>query len=188
MQRSIVKFVMLVLAVFITGSSIAQTVIAGQQITYKVQTTETYVDSNHPTIAMSFASPSAGQDVTAVTNSDLYVRLSLAIWNYGHYHNIGYLAASITSGSVPAGTVLQLVSAPCTTTNSGGSLGTPTGPITLSTVQQKLVTGMGNCYTGTGNMDGYQMTFTLVPSGGNFGQLVAGTYNVSVTFDLNVNQ
>lgn len=188
MKKYGLKSVILGITLLIACSSTAQTIIAGEDITGKVQTTEEYVDSNHPAITLSFATPGTGEAVASVSNSDLFVRLSLAIWNYGHYHDIGYLAANLTSGSVPPGTVLTLVSAPCTTTNSGGDLGTPSAPITLSTTEQKIVTGMGDCYTGTGDLDGYQMTFTLEPSAGNFGQIVAGTYSVTVTFTLNVNQ
>lgn len=190
MKKNALKFILFGMAFFIAGSSLAQTVIAGQQITGNVSVNTAYMDSNNPTITLTFSTPvQAGDPVAAVSNSDLFVRLSVAIWNYGHYHNIGYLAAAITSGSVPPGTVLTLVSAPCTTTNSGGALGTPTAPITLSTTYQPIVTTMGNCYTGTGDMDGYQMTFTLEPSTTSYGQIVAGsTYSVSVTFEMFFNQ
>lgn len=185
MGKYALKYFVLGLALFVSGNTMAQ--IAGEELS-KTNQTEAYVDSNHPTISLSFATPFAGEAIVPVQNSDLFVRLSLSIWNYGHFHDIGYLAAALTSGSLPAGTNLTLVSAPCTTTNSGGDLGTTLGVITLSTTQQEVVNQMGNCWTGTSDTDGYQMTFTAQPISGSFSQLVAGTYNVTVTFTLLVNQ
>jgi len=92
----------------------------------------------------------------------------------------------ISSGTVPAGTELTLVSAASTTTNSGGGLGTPNStPIVLSTIAQNLVTRIRSCYTGTGYNDGYQMTFTWGPNPAtNYSILESDTYNIIVVFTL----
>lgn len=163
-------------------------VIAGESITGSVTANEAYLDSNHPTITLTVSPSVAGEPVSFESNSDYFLRMSVAIWNFGHYHDIGHLDAAITGGSLPPGTVLKLVSAPCTTTNSGGSLGIPTAPITLSTLYQPIVTSIGNCYTGTGDLDGYQMTFTLEQDSGNYSQIVAGNYSVTIIFSMFFNE
>ncbi|MFA5418351.1 MAG: hypothetical protein WC341_07825, partial [Bacteroidales bacterium] len=89
--------------------------------------------------------------------------------------------------TVPAGTQLTLVSANCTTTNSGGALGTAiTTPIILSSVDQFIVRYIASCYTGTGYNDGYHMTFNWSPLNltTNYSQIAAATYNITVVFTL----
>lgn len=145
-----------------------------------------YLDTNHPNISLTFSTPLVGEPVTTVSNSDTYIKISYYIgyfWRRWYPNGFGQITAAITSGSVPPGTTLTLVSAPCTTTNSAGDLGDPSPPITLTTSNQNIVTGIGTCYTGTGIDDGYQLTFTLKPT--NYAQIVAGTYNVTVTLTLN---
>lgn len=169
---------------FITCDLMAQSVIVGEPITSG--TYVEYIDSNHPAISMSLNSPSAGIPLQPASNSDLFLRVSYYINNGQHWgRNNSTIQVSISSGSVPPGTILTATIAPCTSINSGGALGnTVSYPVTLSTTNQSLVTNMGNCYTGTGNMDGYQITFALQPPT-NYGQIVAGTYSVTVMFTAN---
>ncbi|MBE0650986.1 MAG: hypothetical protein IH595_09100 [Bacteroidales bacterium] len=189
MKKAGLKFIMLGIVLFISNGVWGQT-LAGDQIpsTDTKQGNVLLIDSNHPSFSLSFVTPIAGEAVAPVSNSDLWIILSVGIQNFGHFHNIGYLSAAITSGAVPPGTVLTLVSAPCVTIDGAGTFGTPTAPITLSTTDQQIVTSIGNCYTGTSTGDGYQMTFTLQPDAGNYSQIVAGTYNITVTITLAVNQ
>lgn len=171
------------MTLLIASKMSAQTIVVGSSITSSYSVA--YIDSNQPTISWSLDTPSAGMPFQNVSNSDLFLRTSVYEGSWGGWgwgHNRGYITAAISSGSVPSGTTLTAVSAPCTTTNSGGSLGSPTGVLTLTTSSQRIVTGIGTSYTGTGDTDGYQITFALTPS--DYSQLVAGTYNVSVIFTI----
>jgi len=140
------------------------------------------IETNYAPVVLTFATPAAGAPITSVLNSDLFVKVSSIVPGTTHRE----ITARISSGSVPAGTVLTLVSAPCTTTNSGGGLGTPGAtPIILSAVDQELVDLITTCYTGTGYNDGYQMTFTWEPDNpANYSQIESINTNIIVVFTI----
>lgn len=160
----------------------AQTWVAGQNVTLNVNDYALIATNNAP-VSMSLTSTTAGAAVTQVTNSSLYVKISSIVPG----NTRRKITARISSGSVPSATTLTMLPAACTTTNSGGVLGTPiTSPITLTSVDQQIVSQIGTCYTGSGSADGYRMTFTwsvLNPSTA-YQQLASGNYNVTVVFTL----
>lgn len=183
MKKFVLKSIILGVSLFVTCNTIAQTVIVGEPVTSKYWWYSiAYIDSNHPVISLSLDTPSAGTPVQSTPNSDVFLKISVYEFTwYGNYR--GYISASISGGSLPPGTMLTAVSAPCTVTNSGGILGTPvTPPVSLTTSNQRIVNNIGTCYTGSGDTDGYQITFELKPS--NYGQIIAGTYNVTVMFTV----
>lgn len=138
------------------GKTAAQSYTPGEMITLNVSFYSLIATNNAP-VNMVLTSSSAGAPVTSVSNSDMYVKISSLVPGGTHRE----ITARIASGTVPAGTKLTLVSAPCTTTNSGGVLGTAfTTPILLDGVDKELVDLIGTCYTGTGNTDGYRLTYT----------------------------
>jgi hypothetical protein len=93
------------------------------------------------------------------------------------------ISAIIYNGTVPAGTVLKLVSAPCTTGNSEGTLGTIVStPITLNnTSSLTIIEGIGSCYTGTASADGYRLTYTWQPDLTNYYLINATSDATSIT-------
>lgn len=182
MEKWVLKFMMFAMVFLIAGHSMSQTIIVGDPINSSSSWFGVaYIDSNHPSVSLSLNTPSAGIPVQTVANSDLFLRTSVYQKFYSQWA-FGYIQAQISSGSVPPGTILTIASAPCTTTDSGGTLGNPTGIVTLSNSNQNIVSNISTSYTGTGNMDGYQITFALNPS--NYGQIVAGSYNVTVMFTV----
>lgn len=144
------------------------------------------IETNYAPVVLTFATPAAGAPITSVSNSDLFVKISSIVPGNTNRE----ITARISSGTVPAGTVITLVSAPCTTTNSGGELGTTVAtPITLSGIDQNLVIGIETCYTGTGYNDGYQMTFTWGPdSPANYSQIESINTNIIVVFTITAHE
>lgn len=150
---------LILIPVLFAGRTVAQSYTAGDIITLHVQDFS-LIDTNHAPVSLTLHTTVAGTPVSSVSNSDMFVKIS-SIVPGGTNREI---TARVGSGAVPQGTKLSLVAAPCTTANSGGSLGTvnPT-PIRLSSTDQNIVTGIGSCYTGTGYNDGYQLTYTWQP-------------------------
>lgn len=154
---------------------------AGEELTLSVND-YSLIETNYAPVSLNFASPQPGKPVAAVSNSDLYVKLSSIVPGGTHRK----MTVQMTSGSVPEGTVLTCIAAECTTTNSGGELGIPVDiPIILSGIDQDLVNQIGTCYTGTGNEDGYQITFTWRPDApANYHLLKASNTDITVVFTI----
>ncbi len=169
------------MSVLVTSQILAQAWTAGDNITLQVSEFA-LIETNHAPVSLTLISTTAGEAAPAVSNSDLFVKIS-SITPGGTDREI---TAMISSGTVPIGTTLSLVSANCTTANSGGDLGTAiVTPITLSGVDQNLVTLISTCYTGTGYNDGYQMTFTWGPDNlANYSSIGSGNASITVVFTL----
>ncbi len=182
MKKSGLIFIMLVGSLLLTTNAWTQDWTAGDNVTLTVQDF-CLIETNYAPVALTLITSTAGAAAASTSNSDLFVKIS-SIVPGGTNREI---TARISSGSVPTGTALTLVSAPCTTTNSGGILGTPVAtPITLSAIDQDLVIGIATCYTGTGYNDGYQMTYTWGPDSPstNYGLIESNTYNIIVVFTI----
>jgi len=96
------------------------------------------------------------------------------------------LSARITSGTVPTGTILQLV---VQTPNASfvGSPGTINSTVTLDNTDRTIVSNIATCYTGTGASDGYPLkfTFALDSSTSSYANLRATTgTSITVTLTL----
>lgn len=135
------------------------------------------IQSNNAPVVLTLSTPVGGNALMTVTNSDVILKLS----SLNPVSTSRQVTSKISSGSVPVGTILKVVSAPCTTTNSGGNLGTVTQAITLSTTDQNIITGIGSCYTGTGIDDGFKLTYTWAPTN------IAADYNLIKATSSNVN-
>ncbi|MFK5969355.1 MAG: hypothetical protein QM487_04440 [Candidatus Marithrix sp.] len=182
MNKVTLKYILICFILPMNLNICAQVWTAGDEITLNVSA-YALIATNSAPVTLNMISTVAGEAVGDVSNSDLFVKIS-SITPGGTDREI---TARISSGSIPAGTVLTLVSAPCTTTNSGGDLGTAlTTPITLSNIDQTLVVYISTCYTGTGYNDGYQMTFNWAPIDltTNYSLISSATYNITVVFTL----
>lgn len=160
----------------------AQTWVAGQNVTLNVNN-YALIATNNATVSMNMNTTVAGAAVSQVVNSNLYVKISSIVQG----NTKRKITARISSGTVPTATSLTLLPAACTTANSGGVRGTPiTTAITLNDVDQAVINGIGTCYTGTGNNDGYRMTFrwSVLNQSTDYDLLESGTYNVTVVFTL----
>ncbi len=66
--------------------------------------------------------------------------------------------------------------------SGGGTLGTPSSQVTLSTVPTTIISGIGGAYTGNGVGNGHQLTFSAVPN--NYTNLNASNNTVTVTYTI----
>lgn len=55
--------------------------------------------------------------------------------------------------------------------SGGGTLGTPSSQVTLTTTPATIISGIGGAFTGTGANNGHRLTITLTPN--NYGNLSA---------------
>ncbi len=72
-----------------------------------------------------------------------------------------YIDAQLDSESLPDGITL-MVEASAYEGAGAGDLGVPAGSVTLSTNAQTIVSGIGNSYTGDGEGNGHELTFSIV--------------------------
>jgi hypothetical protein len=182
MYKQALKYFVFTISIMASVHLTAQEPVAGSEITLQVSAYQ-LIETNHAPVILTMTNSTAGAPVDAVSNSDLFLRLS-SVTPGGTDSEV---TARISSGSIPAGTQLTLVSADCTTTNSGGALGTANlTPIVLSAIDQNLVDFIGTCYTGTGYNDGYQMTFEWSPIDltTNYSLITSASYNITITFTL----
>lgn len=182
MRSRILILVVIFISLIFSKNSLSQVWVAGDNVTLNVSE-YALIESNYAPVNLTLTTSTAGAAVTSVSNSDLFIKISSITPGATDRE----LSARISSGVVPVGTRLTLVSAACTTTNSGGDLGTTIGiPITLSTVDQLLANMISTCYTGNGYNDGYQMTFNwvLINPTTDYALLAADTYNITVVFTL----
>lgn len=79
------------------------------------------------------------------------------------------IEVAITSGPLPNGISLTVLASPYSGSGDG-TMGNPTGPVTLSNAPQAIINGIGSCYTGDGVNNGHNLIYTLNLAGG------AGSY------------
>lgn len=91
------------------------------------------------------------------------------------------ISASINQTIPGIDVKLQAASA----TGGGGTLGTPSSQITLSTVPTTIISGIGGAYTGNGIGSGHQLTFSLVPN--TYTNLNTSNNTVTVTYTITDN-
>lgn len=160
MNKSHFTILFILISVLFAGETVAQqNYTAGAEVTLHVPDF-CLIDTNHAPVNLTLSTIVAGAPVMTVSNSDMYVKISSSTPG-GTYRKI---TVRITSGTVSPGTRLTLVAALSTNANGSGARGTivPT-PIILNGIDQMLIHGIGSCYTGTGNTDGYHLTYTWGP-------------------------
>jgi len=120
-------------------------------------------------------------DFTTSTNSAIWMNVSSVVGSLTKTsRDVG---VAITSGAVPSGMLLKVVSAVYAGAGEG-TFGTPSAILTLSGTSQNIVSGFGTCYTQDGVSKGYNLTYSLVKntySAIKFdnGQTVTLTYTIS---------
>ena len=116
-------------------------------------------------------------DTSPISDSSTYVRYTSLV-REGETRTI---TAVISSGTLPSGCALRLEVVGLSTNCSAGAA--VPGGVYLSSSPQSLLTGIGNCATGTGSTDGVRIAYELVVENG--ANLVAGqTTTVVVSFIL----
>lgn len=157
MNKSKFALLLILISVLFSGETVAQTT-AGAQITVSVPN-NCLIDTNGALVNLTLSTLVAGAAVSAVSNSDMFVRVS-SLTPGGTYRKI---TVHITGGTVPQGTSLTLVAALSTNSNGAGVCGIVSPPIILNSIDQTIIHGIGSYYTGTGLTDGYRLTYTWGP-------------------------
>ena len=153
------QFIFILIFLFFSGRTIAQSYTAGDQIALHIQDF-CLIDTNHAPVALTLSASVAGTPVASVSNSDMYVKISSTVPG----NTSRKITVRVSGGTIPVATRLTLLAAQSVNLNGGGRLGTViTTPIVLSATDQDIVTGVGSCYTGTGYTDGYRLTYTWAP-------------------------
>lgn len=140
---------------------------------------ETSVAKN---FSATFAQPTpleAGEKVTVpANNTDLWLNYSSIIPTAVTGRTVKVKASALVPGvgiGVVAGTA---------TSGGKGTLGSPTAAVTLTTVDQSLITGIGSAYTATGASNGHQLTYSFTALDADYASLRAATTAVTVTYTL----
>jgi len=109
------------------------------------------------TITLNFTAPTeAGQALTApVANTTKWINYTSAIASGGLTRRI---TASINQVIPGVNIGIQAAAA---SGAGGGTLGTSSGLVTLSTTAATIITGIGGAYTGTGANNGHRLTISL---------------------------
>jgi hypothetical protein len=162
----------------------SQSYTAGDPVTLQIPSFSMIATNNAP-VSLSLTTNTAGSMLNSSSNSNVYVRITSIVPGATHRE----ITARIASGVVPTGTQLKLISAPSTTTNSGGNLGIPAStPVILDSTDKLLIDNIGTCYTGTGMNDGYRLTYTWEPNtqAGQYGLINSTTSDITITVVLTI--
>lgn len=112
-------------------------------------------------ITLSVDAPTeAGAPVSFANAVDSSVWLNYSSIIGSHTEATRAISARISSGSVPSGMKLVVV-ASNDAGNGDGKLGSSSGEVTLSSINQTVVSGIGSCYTGTGASNGRRLKYQL---------------------------
>jgi hypothetical protein len=121
-------------------------------------------------------------DFSTATDNSLWLNYT-SIVGGGEEPNTRNISAKISEGSLPGGIDLQLTVGGISTGNGTKGQSAANNKV-LSTSAQDVVTGIGTCYTESGNNNGHQLTYTLNMDNGNYQALTAGSFEVTVQYTI----
>ena len=95
----------------------------------------------------------------------------------------------VKASAVVPGVNIEVTAANASITgnNSAGTPGVGSKVATLSTADQDLITGIGSVYTGNGPNSGSNITYKLSTPNANYGNIVAATTNITITYTITNN-
>ena len=93
------------------------------------------------------------------------------------------------TGNLPSGVSIELIASPDAGKGKGETGSAKETKITLDGQGQDIITGIGNCYTGTGSGSGHKLTYSLQMSNEdvNYKKLTSGTFTTTVTYTITDN-
>ena len=123
-------------------------------------------------VSLSVEAPTeAGEavDFSNAKNEDVWINYSSIV---GKSETSRTVAAKISTNSVPDGMLLK-VTAVKDAGNGDGTMGTSAGEITLNATDQKVITGIGSCYTADGPGNGHKLQYSLEldPTAGSYAKI-----------------
>ena len=178
------KKIKLVLALFIAINMVGYTAVA-QTATNEISLGMPEVlllASNSAPVNLVLSPQSAGNAVSSsVSSSAARVLISSVVSGT----QTRTMSAKVTTGEVPAGTLLKL-EALAPNVNFVGTAGTLGAEVTLnSETDMQIISGIGTCYSGTSSDDGYGLKYTCgIPASPEDYALIRASGGVSVTVTL----
>lgn len=103
------------------------------------------------------AESGASPQIKRTTDQTLWLNYSSALANP---QNTRSIVAEITGGGLPEGISLN-VEASRHEGMGSGQLGQSAGKVSLSSHPRAIITNVGNCFTGDGENNGHQLTFSI---------------------------
>ncbi len=113
------------------------------------------IEPNTNNKSLGFEVSEAGDAITLITKRNKWLNYTSAIELGGSSRNI---SVSIDRTIQGVDIDLQVFSA---TGSGGGALGTTVGTITLTTLSQIIISGIGGAYTGDGSQNGHKLRYSL---------------------------
>lgn len=124
----------------------------------------------------------ASPQIKRTSDQALWLNYSSALVNP---QNTRTIVAEITGGALPEGVSLK-VEASRHEGNGGGQFGKSAGKVSLSSQPKTIITNVGNCYTGDGQNNGHQLTFSIEVS--NYSKIAAaGESSFTILYTLSDN-
>lgn len=98
------------------------------------------------------------------------------------------ISVNMTDSNLPEGVSIELTGGE-DNGQGKGTVGSPSeDAITLSTKSQNFITGIKNCYTGTGSKAGHQLTYTLtMDDDADYEELTSGDYSTTIVYTITEN-
>jgi len=124
------------------------------------------------TVSLSVEAPTeAGEavDFSNATDNNVWINYSSIV---GKSETSRVVAAKISENSVPDGMLLKVTAAK-DAGNGDGTMGVSAGEVTLSSTDQKVITGIGSSYTADGAGNGHNLEYALEldPTAGSYSKI-----------------
>jgi hypothetical protein len=167
------------MGIFTTNVMAQDTYEAGEAITYDLPAMRILdLEGTAPSLTL-VAPDEAGTAIADATSNSSWINYTSIIESLA----TNKVTVALT-GTVPAGTTLKVVAAAQAGTGDG-TFGSPTEAVTLSTTPADLITAIGSCYTGTGNTNGHQLTYTWSVDDADYASVVAASgTDITATYTI----
>ncbi len=184
MKKLGLLFTMVGAAFLLTTNVMAQdTGEAGEAVTYSLPAMK-ILDIEGTAPSLTFAAPAeAGTAVEPVTDNASWLNYTSVIAT----GTTNKVTCVLSGTAVPTSTVLKVTAAAHAGTGNG-TYGTTANQVTLSTSAVDVITGIGSCWTGDGNLNGHQLTYEWSITSSAYAALVtAGAADITATYTIIAN-
>jgi hypothetical protein len=180
MKKGLLYLGMMAVAMGFATSNVNAQEFDGESVTYDLSAMA-ILDLEGIAPTLTFAVPSeAGSAIEAVTSEASWINYT-SIIEEGTTNKVSVV---LSGTAVPTGTTLQVVAAAHAGTGDG-TYGTPTTVVTLSQIAQDVITAVGSAYTGTGDANGHQLTYTWSVDADAYATVVAAAAaDITATYTI----
>ena len=135
-----------------------------------------------PPVSLSLTAPTeAGSPMLlTATNNNLWLNYSSVT------STSGTNTVSVKASTTLPGVALKVI-AGSDAGSGGGSVGTPTSIITLTTSDQVIINSIGTGYTGNGNNKGHNLTYSVAAIAYNLIKYTSSSISIDITYTITNN-